>query len=315
MATDDTPQQRTLQLSDQEILDYITDRSARAATAVAKERLNLLLGMIAVLIALIGGSAGFWINSVLDKRVSAATEQLTTSLTEEIADETEAAQKALALQVEDQVKFAIDLSLISAELASFQSFGGYSDDKAEVIIDALERSLAPLMTSFEGSTRNLLERRIEDTLDQFISPGDYTRVFRVYDIFGDDLTLTPGIYASLTTSLMSTAVVLPDAIDRNQDLVDRLLRQKLNPLSNEYEHQRALALMLYPGPEKWSVDDLQARIETEDGRYRGFSAYLTDFADSLTKETAPDGLNHSLGAVERLRLLREAAEAAADKLQ
>lgn len=301
---EESPKIVSLNLSDAELVELIAERGAREATSVARDRINFFLVLIAVVIALLSGAASLWISSTIGNQVGDAEKRIGEKVIDKIAEQSLEAQRDLAQRINEQVDFAVMLTLVTSEVASLS--GGYNAEKAEEVLRALEVHLLPQMPNFEGGERYFIQRRLEDILDRFINTGDYTRVFRIHDVFEDQLDLTAGIYISLANAVISTAVVRPDDLEKIQSLIERLLVEKIDPNSVEYEYQRGLTLLLHAGPDEWQIDDLQGRILVEDQRYSGFSTSLGNAILNLEEEIQPGKINHSPGAIMRWNLLIKA---------
>ncbi|MGB1235500.1 MAG: hypothetical protein ACPG5U_07190, partial [Planktomarina sp.] len=260
-------------LSHQEMIDLISARASQTAVSSARDKLNFFLGMVGLTITLFGGVALLFMETRIEKILAKRTPQLVQE------------------EVQKQTLASTGFVLLAAEAVSWEADQQITKTDADAVISGLEEFM-PIYQTLAGHSLNFANSRIETVMDSFWSAGDYSRVMRVYDVFGRDIIGARQIYQTLADSMASAAILGLNERSQYVDLSRVLLDWELDVDGAPFEYQRILRLIL-DHADTVDVIQIQNAILVENSRYSGFSTLLLKFLEQLREESSEGGRHFS----------------------
>jgi len=266
----------TRDVSADQIVNMMSAAAASQAMDAVRQRLNLAIGLLATLVALVGGV----VLVALDRRI----ETLAAPIVE--------------AEIEGQLTTATLLPLMVSEATSFSTVGRYTTPKANRLLSALEL-LRDDIIALEGVNRELALRRPEDILDAFNGAGDYYRVRRTFDLFGAELLAFDGIVHTMANTYASEIVLAGRVPAHLNGRIGPVLLANTEPGSGASIHQEILRIMVRLAERDWNKAALRAILLRSVAQYPAITQETLVFALNLEAEFAEDGLNSSVDAEQR----------------
>lgn len=269
-------------------LDKAVFEAKQAAISFAREQINLYFIFIGILVTLSAGA-------------------LTVFIEIRIADRVE---QTIGEQVRAELGTAVLIPLLVTETSAILNRqDGYSSEDGERILSILER-IKPDIIRLNDEARELAFNRIEDTIDMFLNATDYSRVFEVHKIFGDELFTDQGIYMSLTIAASSRLVIHPDFSQEAPTIVRTIYGNNWDPTSIAYEMQRLYRILDRQSAAGFGEESLAGAIQNELQREPVFADVIRNFTIGMEQEVSPRGRHHSELSSARYQTLYNAVEAA-----
>lgn len=301
-----------------EMIEYVKVHAGEQASQVARERVNFFFTFIGILVALLSAVGAYVLlefngrlQSIASDAAQSAVDSRIGALSDQIDRRFELLQAGLEQEVRTLARNQATLPLLVSEANALTQRGGYNRDDGDRILAAIERISEPIL-ALEAEDRHLAFRRIEEIVDSFYSAGDYYRIYRILELFGDDLINIEGIHFTLLNSLATSIIIDPQRygdselyrklirfnFDRSNKLlmVASVMTRFINEsLRDETELDKAMTL--------YNEMSLEYDQQAVDQTVLGFMRATRD-------ELSPDGTHYSPAAHERYNMLREAVETA-----
>jgi hypothetical protein len=306
-------------LSQGELISYIKESAAEQASAATRERLNFVFSLIGIVAGLVAAGGFFMAQTSLEKTAAEVTKEQVKEL--EVRLQADIDEKFDKLQIKNDaalrkaVEPVLLIALIGSEANSLANDprGSRGADRKRMIDMLAERHAE--ITALQGPTRDLAFRRIEDLFGSFYGTGDTYAAFRLVDIFGDDLIRLDGPQITYARLLTQSILSDPDFLVTNRADVDGLLGRTFDRTNRWLLDERRILGVVKDGTkEALAVDQVADRLIAEDGDNPGFVFQFSNAMDELSDSFASAGLRRSSSGIKAVRMFREAAAIARQKL-
>lgn len=313
----EVPEER-LTVTTSDMIEYVKVHAAEQASHVARERVNFFFAFIGVLVAVIsavGAAVLVEFNGRLQSIAEGAAQTTVETRIGDLSKNLDGRFLVLKQELEAEVRTLAQnqatLPLLVSEASALANRGGYNPDDGDRIIAAMQRIRGPIL-ALEGEERQLAFRRIEEIVDNFYAAGDYYRIYRILELFGDDLIYIDGIHFTLLNSI-STSIIIDPQRYADSSLYKKLIGFNFNSSNLALANRVVMARLINDAFVRQMIgEEVQSYYKqmSNETNVDIIDQAMLSFLRNTNQELAPEGRNHSPAAYARYMLLREAVETA-----